>query len=71
MLSLLLSIYVGELLLSDMDAAAEGRVCVAGEWPDDLTGGSELDSASGSCCEAVAGKKSKIQSLTNSVNKIH
>lgn len=48
-LSLLLSIYVGELLLSDMDPAAEGRGCVAGEWPDDLTEGSELGSASGSC----------------------
>lgn len=45
---------MGELLLSDMDPAAEGRVCVAGEWPDDLTEGSELDSVSGSCCDAVA-----------------
>lgn len=52
--------YVGELLLSDMDPAAEGRVCVAGEWPVDLTEDSELGSASDSCCEAVAGRKRKI-----------
>lgn len=52
--------YVGELLLSDMDPAAEGRVCGAGECPDDLTEGSALGSASCSCCEAVAGRKSKI-----------
>lgn len=52
---------MGELLLSDMDPAPEGRVCVAGERPDGLTEESELDSASGSCCEAVAGGKSKIQ----------
>lgn len=59
-LSLLLSMYVGELLLSDMDPAAGGNVCVAGERPDGFTEGSELDSASGSCCEAVAGRQSKI-----------
>lgn len=57
-LSLLLSIYVGELLLSVKDAAA-GRVCVAGEWPVDLTEGSELGSASDSCCEAVAERESQ------------
>lgn len=39
--------------MSDMDPAPEGRVCVAGERPDGLTEESELDSASGSCCEAV------------------
>ena len=52
--------YVGELLLSDMDPAPEGGGCVAGEWLDDLTEGSELDSASGSCCNAVAGRKSRM-----------
>lgn len=51
---------MGELLLSDMDPAPEDRVCVAGEWPGGLTEGSELDSASGSCCEADAGRKSKM-----------
>lgn len=56
-LSLLLSMYVGELLLSDMDPAPEGSVCVVGEGPDALTVGSELGSASGSCCEAVAERK--------------
>lgn len=44
---------MGELLLSDIDPEPEGTVCVAGEWPDGLTDGSELGSASGSCC-AVA-----------------
>lgn len=48
---------MGELFLSDIDPAAEGSVCVAGEWADDLTEGSEFCSASGSCCEAVAGKR--------------
>lgn len=52
-LSLLLSTNDGELLLSDTDPAAEGRVCVAGERPDGLMEGSELASVSGSCCEAV------------------
>lgn len=33
---------------------------MAGEWDDDLSDGSELDSASGSCCEAVAKKKSTM-----------
>lgn len=56
-LSLLLSIYVGELFLSDMDPAAEGRVWLAGEWPDDFAEGSELGSASVSCCDAVAKKE--------------
>lgn len=49
--------YVGELFLSDIDPAAEGSVCEPGEWPDDLTEGSEFCSASVSCCEAVAGRK--------------
>lgn len=51
---------VGELLLSDMDPVPGGIVCVAGERPDDLADGSELASASGSCCDAVAGRKSKV-----------
>lgn len=59
-LSLLLSMYVGELLLSDMDPPAEGRVCVPGEWPDGFTEGSELASASVSCCEAVAKTRENI-----------
>lgn len=48
---------MGELFFSDIDPAAEGSACEPGEWPDDLTEGSECCSASGSCCEAVAGKK--------------
>lgn len=52
---------MGELLLSDMDAAPEGSVCVAGEWPDTLIVGSELVSGSGSCCEAVAGRINKTK----------
>lgn len=56
-LSLLLSAYVGELLLSDMEAVAGGPDCTAGEWPDGLTVASELGSASGSCWDAVAGKE--------------
>lgn len=48
---------MGELFLSDIDPAAEGSVCEPGEWPDDLTEGSEFCSASVSCCEAVAGKR--------------
>lgn len=55
---------MGELLLSDMDPAAEERVCVAGEWPDDLTEGSELGSASVSCCEAVAERKATYKMRT-------
>lgn len=47
-----------------MDPAAEERVCVAGEWPDDLTEGSELGSASVSCCEAVAERKAKYKMRT-------
>lgn len=52
--------YVGELFLSDIDPAHEGSDCVAGEWPDGLTEGSELGSASGSCCDAVANREKKI-----------
>lgn len=69
MLSLLLSIYVGEELLSGIDPAPEERVCVAGEWPDDLTEGSELGSASGSCCEAVAGRTAQIKMRTCTMYK--
>lgn len=54
---------MGELFLSDTDPAAAGSVCEPGEWPDDLTEGSEFCSASVSCCEAVAGKK-KIKTRT-------
>lgn len=50
--------------MSDMDPAAEERVCVAGEWPDDLTEVSELGSASVSCCEAVAERKAKYKMRT-------
>lgn len=48
-LSLFLSVYVGELLLSDIEPVAVGADCTAGEWPDALTDGSELGSASVSC----------------------
>ena len=52
---------VGELLLSDIDPVPEG--CAAGEWPDDFAEGSELDSVSCSCCDAEAGRKSKIYNM--------
>lgn len=57
---MLLSIYVGELFLSDIDPAAEGSACEPGEWLDDLTEGSEFCSASVSCCEAVAVRKKTV-----------